>query len=323
MAMRLWGVARWAGLVVTGFLLAGLVWSPELSLDVLWNILIPLVPASLLISPAIWRNVCPLATLNILSNRSSGNIFSDRSSGRRLGLTLLPGAELIGIALLLVLVPARRFLFNEDGLALAITVATVALLALVLGAVFQFKAGFCNAICPVLPVERLYGQHPLLQLSDSRCVPCQRCTMRGCLDLGPAQSIPAVVGRSWGSSRWLLSPYGAFAAAFPGFVVGYSTLNDGPLAMAGDVYMNVALWMAVSYLGVVLVTVVLRASAGLMINLLAAVAFGLYYWFAAEAITNAFDIAGIPTLMIRVTAGLLVLYWLARAVPRTPIRSLR
>ena len=56
-----------------------------------------------------------------------------------------------------MLVPARRFLCNEHGIALAVVVISVAVAALAFGAVFDFKAGFCNAICPGLPVEKLYG----------------------------------------------------------------------------------------------------------------------------------------------------------------------
>ena len=46
------------------------------------------------------------------------------------------------MALLVVLVPARRFLFNEHGIPLALVVIAVAVAALALGTVFDFKAVF-------------------------------------------------------------------------------------------------------------------------------------------------------------------------------------
>jgi hypothetical protein len=48
-------------------LLVGLVVESATTLSLLWNLVIPLVPASLLVAPQLWRNVCPLATLNMVS----------------------------------------------------------------------------------------------------------------------------------------------------------------------------------------------------------------------------------------------------------------
>ncbi len=307
--LGLWRTAQWAGILATAILLAGLVAQPDLALDVLWNILIPLVPASLLVSPAIWRNVCPLATLNMLTNRSAVQ--------HTLTEKVLPGAGIIGIVLLVVMVPARRFLFNTDGVVLTVTIVAVALLALALGGFFQLKAGFCNAICPVLPVERLYGQRPLMGVNNPRCVPCTMCTARGCIDLNPSKSVAQTLGSARRSNAWLVTGFGAFAAAFPGFVVGYYTAQDGPLASAGSVYLNVAVWALGSYLVAGLLVWLFRLSATRALILLAAVAAGLYYWFAADTITTAFAIQGTATVAIRVAALALVVFWLWRALPRT------
>jgi hypothetical protein len=190
--------------VATLLLIAGLLTVPELSLAVRWNLLIPLVPASLLVSPAIWRNICPLATLNLLTNRTAG--------ARVLTTALLPAATVGGLLLLVVLVPGRRILFNTDGVALGATIMAVALLALIAGTVFRLKAGFCNSICPVLPVERLYGQRPLVDVPNYRCPPCSLCTAKGCVDLQPEKSGLIALGASARSNRWLLKPYGIFAA---------------------------------------------------------------------------------------------------------------
>ena len=63
-----WQWAEGTGVVATVLLLIGLVgWAP-VSLTLLWSIAIPLVPASLLIAPQLWRNVCPLATINMSFN---------------------------------------------------------------------------------------------------------------------------------------------------------------------------------------------------------------------------------------------------------------
>ena len=311
--IALWRTAQAVGVFATVALLVGLVMKAEIALDVLWNILIPLVPASLLISPAIWRNVCPLATINMLSNRSSG--------GRTLTANLTPTAGLLAIVLLGVLVPARRFLFNTDGIALAITVTLVALLALLLGAFFKDKAGFCNAICPVLPVERLYGQHPMVRITNPRCIPCTMCTAKGCIDLAPTKSIAQTLGSTRRSNAWLMTGFGVFAAAFPGFVVGYYTTQDGPLQTAGAVYGHVGFWALGSYVATVALVWLFKARASRAMVVLGGAAAGLYYWFAAATITTAFAIEGTATVAIRIAGLALVAAWFIRAVASSGTRN--
>lgn len=101
------------GLLALALLVAGLIARPTSTLPILWNVVIPLVPLSLLVSPALWRNVCPLATLNTLSGRWGT---------RRLEPAAVSATGATGIALLIVLVPARRFIFNTNGAALASTI---------------------------------------------------------------------------------------------------------------------------------------------------------------------------------------------------------
>ena len=60
-----WGAARLMALAATVILITALVVRPEVAQRVLWNVLIPLLPASFLITPALWRGICPLATLNM------------------------------------------------------------------------------------------------------------------------------------------------------------------------------------------------------------------------------------------------------------------
>ena len=109
------------------------------------------------------------------------------------------------------------------------------------------KAGFCNSICPVLPVERLYGQAPLATLSNPRCPDCTLCTPRGCIDLSPSKSVAQTFGPVRRSQAWLFTSFGVFAGSFPGFVLGYFTWQDVPFAAAGTVYLAVGLVSAGSY----------------------------------------------------------------------------
>jgi nitrite reductase (NADH) large subunit len=61
---------------------------------------------------------------------------------------------------------------------------TVLALAFLGGVVFKGKSGWCTQFCPMLQVERFYGQSPLLVVRNSHCRPCVGCT-KNCYDFNP------------------------------------------------------------------------------------------------------------------------------------------
>lgn len=309
-----WPAAQILALGGTVLLLIGLLVSPAPVLDVLWNLVIPLLPLSFLINPLLWRNVCPLATASLPRHRVGGGRL-EPGRARRQGL--------VGVLLLLLLVPARRFGLNHNGLSLAGVIVGVLLLAMVLNRGMDMKAGFCNAICPVLPVEKLYGQRPLMRVANARCVPCSGCTIRGCLDLVPTGAIKAAVGREPGGAGWLASPYGLFLAAFPGFILGYFTLTDQPLDQALAVYTHIGIWMAASGLLVVLLVLLTRPRPEFAWRALAVAAAGIYYWFAARGVSRVLHGGDAGIWMVRILAGAVILWWLVGARSAGQGRALR
>ena len=308
----LWGTAQLAVLVVTLALIGGFVVRPERSLELLWGVLVPLLPITFLLGTGIWRSVCPLATLNMLPNPWAGHRGMTTTSARAAGV--------IGIVVLFTLVPARRFLFNTNGLAMAVTVLLVALLAVVLGFVYDAKAGFCNAVCPVLPVERLYGQYPLLSTDNPRCPSCSACTPRTCIDLSPTRSLLETIGPAAEGENWLRRPFGIFAASFPGFVAGYYTTADVPVSQAGAVYLQTLVCAMISYALVLSVTMLSGAQGRVVLPLLAATAVSIYYWFAAPLIAEALGASSAAGTAIRVFTLLVVVAWLSSAL-RAPVRT--
>lgn len=313
----LWRIAQGLGLLLTGVLIAGLVVAPELALDVLWNGAVPVLPAVFLVSAPIWRNVCPLATLNMLtSNRKSAGKLKRRGAAE---LEIHGG---LGILLLLILVPARRFLFNVDGTVLAVTIAAVGVLALLFGLRYARKAGFCNALCPVLPVERLYGQSPMLDVPNPRCQPCTVCTATGCLDRVPDTALTDATEVPGRDRPWLLTPFGAFAVAFPGFVYGYYQVGDVPMSEALAVYGTVGFWMLVSLSGGVALTLV-GVRREWTLRVAAAAAIGLYYWFGAATIRTAWELPAFFVPTVRVGALTLIAVWLFGATRRSSAREVR
>lgn len=305
-----WTVAQGLALALFPCLLAGLIAAPEVTLTVLWYTLIPVLPATFFLNPGLWRGLCPLASLNRWGNR----LGTPRLA--RAGEMAVFGA--IGLILFHLLVPARRFLFNTHGPALALTIVAVGLLAVVLGARYAVRSAFCNGLCPVLPIEQLYGQSPLLPISRGRCATCTTCTPRGCIDLAGSRALAQLFGPSRRDRSWLRTPHGLFFAALPGFIIGYSLVSDGKLATAGEVYLRTAGWSFASLLMVGLLVGLVRVPSARALPALAALAGGLYYWFAGPAVAAAFGAGGLLGAAIRAAGIGLAVVWLVRAVrPRS------
>jgi len=237
------------------------------------------------------------------------------SATRIPGTVGLMASQTLGIILLVGLVPARHFALNNQAMVLGGLTVLLAVAAVAGGRLFALRSGFCNAWCPILPVERLYGQSPLIDVASERCPTCTACT-RGCIDISPTKSINQVLGRTRHSAAWLLTPFGAFAAGFPGLVVGYFMASDGPVATAPTVYAIVLGGAAVSLVLVALVVATFDLTPKRTIPILGAVAVGLYYWFAVSGLT---ETLGLPTgsqFVLRTAALVLVGTWLFRALYR-------
>ncbi len=315
-----WGAGRVVVLLATVAILLGLLRWPETTLALLWNLLIPILPASFFITPQFWRGICPLATVN----QWCGGRFRNAHAGGK----LLSAFNLLGIVLLLVMVATRRLVFNENGPVLAITILLVIAAAALLGALFSVRAGFCNALCPILPVERLYGQHPLVRLDNRRCHPCTHCVPKGCLEVDQPKSILHAIRTSGGKYAWLGTGYGILAASLPGFIVGYFTQENVSWAATGAAWaaVSVYLWIAacslVSCLAALVIVRALRLNAVVSLTLLAVSAGALYYWWAAPLIVGALQLPPIAAWPLRGLIYLLLIVWLIRATANLPHRAL-
>lgn len=304
---RLWITAQVSALIVTVLVLVGLVLRPESTLKVAWFGIVPLLPASFLINAGLWRGVCPIATANTIWPNAK------RVPGDR----LLHSALAIGMVLLLVLVPLRRLVLNANGLVLAVTLVLIVVAALALGFFYRTKAGFCNSLCPILPVEKLYGQSPLVWIQNPRCQPCDTCSIRGCLDLNP-NAAPAQP-RGPGSTRtWLKTPMGVFAMAFPGLVLGYFQLSDGAIGDWLPVYNLIGGYVIASYVILAAVAFLWNPDARVLAPIAGALAIGIYYWYAAPASIDAFDGPVLAGTVLRWVLLAFIAFWLLRALRPAP-----
>ena len=105
-----------------------------------------------------------------------------------------------------------------------------------------------------------------------------------------------------------------FFAALPGFIIGYNLIKDGPLGGAGMVYATTLGWSLMSYLVIGALVLALRIPSRIALTLTAALAGGIYYWYAGPAIASHFAGAGWWGHGIQLAGIGLVAFWLIRTL---------
>lgn len=210
----LWLLLQYLLLIASAYLIGLLLLQEETGLDIFWNILIPATPAIIVIAPGLWRNICPLATLSLLP-RLTGKSFQ-YSMNRKLTVQLTT----LSIIVLLLILPFRHISLDTSGLSTSIMLMLAAILALSMGTLYKWRSGWCTTLCPIHPVERLYGLAPALSLSNARCNHCNRCTSP-CPDstpnMTPAVTAPSPSARLQGQ---------LFIGGFAGYIWGWFQVPD-------------------------------------------------------------------------------------------------
>jgi Pyruvate/2-oxoacid:ferredoxin oxidoreductase delta subunit len=272
---RIW-VALQAGLLLVGVVLVGLLlfW-PVVGIALLWNLLIPVAPALVTIVPGLWRNICPMATFHVLPQKLgiARNIRMPESGAAAL--------RLISMMLLFVVVPMRRIGLNVDGTLTAIMLVSAAVVASVMGALFEMRSGWCTSLCPIHPVERLYGTNPAMAFKNARCDLCEACS-NPCPD-----STPEMTPTFAGATKVQQSLGNFLVGSFPGFVWGWFQVPDySPQQVGAHEIMTAYVWP----LGACIATyVVFRIgehifrrkdnATAILHRVFAAAAISTYYWF--------------------------------------------
>ena len=188
----------------------------------MWNIFIPAAPALVTVAPGLWRNICPMSTFSLLPKQFGLSLRTKMPEG------LAAWLGLASVIALYAIVPLRHVLLNTDGPATFIMLGTAAALALVLGAVFEGRSGWCTSLCPIHPVEKLYGSSPAVTPANARCDTCVLCTVP-CPDTTPSMN-PAVTR----SNRLMELTGSVLIGSFWGFVFGWYQVQDyvGPVGTA-------------------------------------------------------------------------------------------
>jgi NADPH-dependent 2,4-dienoyl-CoA reductase/sulfur reductase-like enzyme/ferredoxin len=264
-------VAMVASLLAVAALLAA---RPEAGLSILWGAAVPALPLLFLVAPGLWRNACPLAALNQVPR------LLGFSRGLRQGPRLQEYSYVIGIAAFFALATLRKLLFNRSGPASAVLLLAAAGLAFAGGALFAGKSGWCSSLCPLLPVQRLYGQTPFAVVPNSHCKPCVGCA-KNCYDFNPRVAYLAdqhdADPRYAGYRRF-------FAGAFPGFIWAFFAVPAPPAVSTGEMLGRMALATGASVAAFHLLDTFLKLTPGRLTALFGGLAFNLFYWFVAPPV---------------------------------------
>ncbi|HVA89165.1 MAG TPA: hypothetical protein VNL71_04930, partial [Chloroflexota bacterium] len=307
---RIWTALRGLGLAGALGIVLTAVTVPPVGLTLFWGLFVPIAPVLFLIAPGLWRNVCPMAALNQLP----------RALGFTRGWTLPSRVQqstpLISAGLFLLILPLRKITLDHDGAALAAFLLALLGLALVGGLAFKGKSGWCTQFCPMLQVERFYGQSPILVVRNSHCRSCVGCS-RNCYDANPTAAYLKDLHDS--NSRMALYRKG-FAGAMPWVIAAFfsqPTLTSITIPNVLALYGRLLVLVAVGIGAFLIIEARTRFTSYQVVLGHALVAINLFYWFVTPQALQRLGLAGsrLPHL---IQAGVLVisLAWAWRALPR-------
>lgn len=294
--MAVWWVARAAALALTLSLTALLLWQPELGLKLFWGLAVPLLPALLVIAPGLWRQVCPMATLNQLPR------LLGFSRARELSPTLKQAAFGISVALFLAAVSMRVPLLNHSGLVVGLGILLVLVLAFAGGHVFKGRSGWCGTFCPLAPVQRTYGQAPLLVVRNGYCEPCVGC-QKSCYDFNPRA---AVFSDIYDEDPRHAAQRRLFMALLPGLILGYFVQGPAPLVGTGTYLLILLLSAAASAGAYGLITAFAPANPYRVALAFGVLALSCFYVFAGPIVVRTVaDLMAVqpPPLLLQLSQG--------------------
>ena len=148
----------------------------------LWGVCVPLLPLVFIALPGLWRNLCPLATINQIPRALSLSLQWKLPSFMMRSVFAFSGLVFA------LLVSLRPILFETNQQALLLLLSAFAFLAFLGGVLFKGKSGWCGTFCPLAAVQKVYGQAPLLVVPNSFCKTCVAC-QKNCYDFNPRPSL--------------------------------------------------------------------------------------------------------------------------------------
>ncbi len=258
-------------------MLIALIFFPTIGIHAFWNVLIPIAPALLVVATGLWRNICPLGTTALLPRHLG------ISKQKRLKLTNHGKIALVGLALLLILVPFRHVILDTNGPATAYLIIALAVAAVYMGYNYNWKSGWCSGLCPIHPVEKLYGSKVAITLPNAHCDSCMNC-LTPCSDSIPGMNPLEAKRNKYHKLAGIL-----MIGGFPGYIWGWFQVPDYAgmegFSHLGFIYGVPFLGFFTTLLLYVILTKNTKESSHLFITqMFATAAVATYYWFRIPAL---------------------------------------
>ncbi len=315
-AILTWRIVQLLVWLAGAVILSCLIFFPKTGITLFWNILIPVAPALFVLAMGIWRNVCPLATTNLLP-RHLGLSKQKKMSQQQSGIF-----GLIAVITLYTLVPLRHAVFNRNGMATAIMIITMAATGIGLGFIYEWKSAWCSGLCPIHPVEKLYGENVMFTVPNVQCRSCQNCVVP-CPDSTPNMH-PALSDKTIFHSLTGMLIIGGL----PGFIWGWFHVPDvdglRSWSDAWTIYQLPLFGLSISLsLYMMFRSLLQKQQVKNLVRVFAAMSVSCYYWYRIPALLGFGNYADdgqlidlsrsisywiIPVLQLSVTAFLF--YWL-------------
>ncbi len=315
-SVLIWRLVQVVVWLVGATILYCLIFFPPIGILLFWNILIPVAPALLVVFTGLWRNICPLATTNLLP-RHFGLSKRKKLSARQMGVF-----NLIAVVALYAIVPLRHAIFNESGAATAMLIVSVATISVIVGFVYEWKSAWCSSLCPIHPVEKLYGGNVLVSVPNAHCDECMNCVVP-CPDstpnINPGSSTKTIYHRVSG----LL-----IIGGLPGFIWGWFHVPDALAITTFNAFISVYKMPMIGFVITIALYGILWAIVQpkyerKLIDFFAASGVSCYYWYRIPSLLG-FGNFGHDGLLVNlsnllpqwsiyfmmIASGLFFFYWL-------------
>jgi len=274
--LALWWAARVVALAAAVALAVLLIVDPALGLRLFWGLAIPLVPALLVVAPGLWRQVCPMATMNQIPRLAGWQRPVDLPAWAK------AWAFAIAVALFIGAVSLRVPLLNHAGPVVGAGLFVVLALALAGGFAFKGRSGWCGTFCPLAPIQRTYGQAPLFVVKNGYCEPCVGC-QKSCYDFNPRA---AVFSDVYDEDPRHAAQRQQFFGLLPGLVLGYFLQGPDPAYGTGT-YLAILLASVCASAGLfALARAFVPASAYRVALVFSVLALASFYWFAGPLVVG-------------------------------------
>lgn len=272
-----WRIAQTAVWLVGAAILSCLLFFPSTGILLFWNILIPVAPALFVVCPGIWRNICPLASTTLMPRHLG------LSKKNRLSVTQSGKLGLIATIALFVIVPLRHAIFNSDGPATAALIISLASAGIIAGFFYEWKSAWCSGLCPVHPVEKLYGGNVLMPMPNAHCNQCRNCVIP-CPDSTPNIYPGAADKTVYHRISALL-----ITGGLPGFIWGWFHVPDEAKLNSVHTLLSVYKMPVLGLIVTLLIYAILLANLPSkfqrsLSNIFAAAGVSCYYWYRIPAL---------------------------------------